>query len=377
MIEERQQAVRRLPEATKKRVLIVDDAVVVRKALSMAIAQDSGLEVAGTAVNGHVALAKFAALKPDIILLDFEMPDMDGLETVRALRKIDTRVPIIMFSSLTERGALVTLEALSLGATDYATKPSNVDMTATSAAITRELIPKIRALCHLPESLQVDGPATVAGTPSGSTLVPFRPRLLSPVQIVAIGVSTGGPDALARLLPSLPVNFPVPLVIAQHMPAIFTSLLAARLAAKSALPVRECVSGEQLTPGCAFIAPGDFHMVVGQDQNGVHFLKTHQGPKENFCRPSVDVLFESVASTFGGRSLAVVLTGMGQDGLKGCDRLHGLGARIYVQDEGSSVVWGMPGFVARKGLADKILPLDQIGAEIVHATSMQLAARTQ
>jgi two-component system chemotaxis response regulator CheB len=195
-------------------------------------------------------------------------------------------------------------------------------------------------------------------------------------QIVAIGASTGGPDALARVLSFLPADFPLPVIIAQHMPPIFTSLLAARLSTKSALPVRECVSGQALSPGCVVIAPGDFHMVVSQ-QNGLPVLKTHQGPKENFCRPSVDVLFQSVARLYGANALAVVLTGMGQDGLKGCETLHGLGARIYVQNEASSVVWGMPGFVARAGLADKVLALDQIGAEIVRATARQIAARTQ
>jgi two-component system, chemotaxis family, protein-glutamate methylesterase/glutaminase len=363
-----------LAEARKTRVLLVDDAVVVRKALSLAIAQDHDLEVAGTAVNGRIALVKFPALKPDIVLLDIEMPEMDGLATVRELRKIDTRVPIIMFSTLTERGASATLEALSLGATDYVTKPSNVDMAATLAAISRELIPKIRALCHLPEVCASQAP--VAQKQQAPPIFIPRLRLLSPVQVVAIGVSTGGPDALARLLPTLPMNFPVPIVIAQHMPPIFTSLLAARLSAKSALPVRECVSGEPLTPGCAVIAPGDFHMVVTQGE-GVVVLKTHQGPKENFCRPSVDVLFHSIARVYGARALAVVLTGMGQDGLKGCEALRSLGARIYVQDEASSVVWGMPGFVAKGGLADKVLPLDQMGAEIVRATMLQSAARNQ
>jgi two-component system chemotaxis response regulator CheB len=359
----------------KKRVLLVDDAVVVRKALSVAIDRDQDLEVAGTAVNGRVALAKFPTLRPDIVLLDIEMPEMGGLETVRELRKIDSKVPIIMFSSLTEQGAEITLEALSLGATDYVTKPSNVDMAATLEAIERELIPKIRALCRLPE--QHTGP--VITRPASAVVAPLtspRPRLFAPVQVVAIGVSTGGPDALARLLPGLPAHFPVPIVITQHMPPIFTSLLAARLTSKSALPVQECVSGEVLTPGKIIIAPGDFHMMVNRE-NGVSILRTHQGPKENFCRPSVDVLFRSIASVYGPRALAVVLTGMGQDGLKECAKLRELGARIYVQDEASSVVWGMPGFVARAGLADKILPLNQMAGEIVRATTLQVAARTQ
>jgi two-component system chemotaxis response regulator CheB len=352
------------------RVLIVDDAVVVRKTLSDAIGRDAALEVAGTASNGRFALAKFPALKPDIVLLDIEMPEMDGLETVRQLRKIDARVPIIMFSTLTERGASATLEALTLGATDYVTKPSNPDMTETLEAVSRELIPRIRALCHLPEAH-----AVVVPKPPTPPAAQWKQRLLTPVQVVAIGVSTGGPDALARLLPSLPADLPVPMLIAQHMPPIFTSLLAARLSAKSALPVRECKSGEPLQPGCAVLAPGDFHMVVSQED--VPRLRVHQGARENYCRPSVDVLFRSVAQVYGGRALAVILTGMGQDGLKGCEALRGLGARIYVQDEASSVVWGMPGFVVRSGLADKILPLDQIGAEIVRATTMQIAARTQ
>lgn len=366
-----------MPEMTKKRVLIVDDAVVVRKALSDAVSRDSLLEVVGTASNGRIALAKFAALKPDIILLDIEMPEMDGLETVRELRKIDARVPILMFSTLTERGASATLEALALGATDYLTKPSNIDMAATSETVTRELLPRIRALCHLPVSWTADpGTQGVPLAPPLAVRPKRKPPLIAPVQIVTIGVSTGGPDALARLLPSLPANLPVPVVIAQHMPPIFTSLLAARLSARCALPVREGKSGENLTAGCVFIAPGDFHMVTCSE-NGVVRLKTHQGPKENFCRPSVDVLFRSVADVYGARTLAVILTGMGQDGLKGCELLSGLGARILAQDEASSVVWGMPGFVARSGLADKILPLDQIAAEIVRATTMQSAARAQ
>jgi len=356
----------------KKRILLVDDAVVVRKVLSQAISHDPDLEVAATAANGRLALTKFPALKPDLVLLDIEMPEMDGLETVRELRKIDTRVPIIMFSTLTERGASVTLEALALGATDYVTKPSNLDGAATFDAVTRELIPKIRALCRLPGAQSFALSYTKPVPPVSAASSP--PRLVSPAKIVIIGVSTGGPDALAHVIPLLPADFPVPLLIAQHMPPIFTTMLAARLTAKSQLPVRECVSGEALSPGRAVIAPGDFHMVVEQEDGSVS-LKAHQGPRENFCRPSVDVLFRSVATLFRDRALAVVLTGMGQDGLKGCELLRKCGARIYVQDEASSVVWGMPGFVARAGLADKILPLDRIASEIVRAATLQVAAK--
>ncbi len=355
----------------KKRVLLVDDAVVVRKVLAQAIAQDPALEVVGTAVNGRIALAKFPVLQPDIVLLDIEMPEMDGLETVSELRKLDTRVPIIMFSTLTERGAAVTLEALALGATDYVAKPSNLDGAATLERIVGELIPKIRALCRLPISHTILPPPTLSLAASPTS----HPRLFSPAKIVVIGVSTGGPDALARLLPHLPATLSAPVLVAQHMPPIFTNMLAARLSAKSELQVRECVSGECISPGSAVIAPGDFHMVL-QQENGTVRLRTHQGPRENFCRPSVDVLFRSVAQIYGERALAVVLTGMGQDGLKGCEMLRQVGARVFVQDEATSVVWGMPGFVARAGLADKVLPLDQIAMEIVRATTMQVAART-
>ena len=350
----------------KARVLVVDDAVVVRKVLSDALARDPALEVVGSAANGRMALAKLPQLRPDIVLLDIEMPEMNGLETIPELRKLSPRIPIIMFSTLTERGAAATLDALALGASDYVTKPSNLDMEATSRAITGELIPKIKALCRIGSPFSVPAPCA---TPARAALRASKAPLLSaPAKIVAIGVSTGGPEALARVIPCLPANLPVPIVIAQHMPPIFTSMLASRLSEKSSIPVRECKPGELLGSGVAWIAPGDYHMVLKAEGRAIR-LQTHQGPRENFCRPSVDVLFRSVADLFGPRALAVILTGMGQDGFKGCEALAAKGARIVVQDEASSVVWGMPGFVARAGLADKILPLDSIGSEIVRSVS--------
>jgi len=188
--------------------------------------------------------------------------------------------------------------------------------------------------------------------------------------IVTLGVSMGGPDALARLLPAFPANFSLPVVIAQHMPAIFTMLLARHLATKCAMPVRECQPGDLLGPSSVWLAPGDYDIVVQQDENRVR-LATHQGPRENFCRSSVDVLFRSVADVYRANALGVILTGMGQDGLKECEALCAAGASVIVQDEGSSVVWGIPGFVARAGLAEKILPLDQIGNEIIRRVTAQ------
>ncbi|MBZ5641135.1 MAG: chemotaxis response regulator protein-glutamate methylesterase [Acidobacteriia bacterium] len=349
-------------------IMIVDDSVVVRKILSNVLSRDPDLHIAGWASNGRLAVAKLHSLRPDIILLDIEMPEMTGLQALPEIRKILPKTPIVMFSTLTEWGAAATLDALSLGATDYVAKPSNQDMAATSESINRELIPKIKALCKFSSAI----PAAPHGAAKPAIAIPrpaVRLRATSPrstrVEIVAIGVSTGGPDALAKLLPAIPARFPVPVLIAQHMPPIFTTLLASRLSTKCAVPVRECQPGTLLEPGCIWIAPGDFHMVV-QEEAGRVRLQTNQGPRENFCRPSVDVLFRSVAQVYGASALGIILTGMGQDGLKGCEALCAAGSSVIVQDEATSVVWGMPGFVARAGLAQKILPLDQIGNEIIH-----------
>jgi two-component system chemotaxis response regulator CheB len=354
-------------------IMIVDDSLVVRKVLMNVLSTDPDLAIAGWASNGRLAIAKLQTLRPDVILLDIEMPEMNGLETIPGIRKILPHTPIIMFSTLTERGAEATLDALALGASDYVAKPSNQNMAATSEAIHRDLVPKIKALCHFSPRVQ-NSPVGVTrpSAPQPRPQIRFHAPTLVPahLKIITIGVSTGGPDALARLLPAFPANFPLPIVIAQDMPAIFTTLLAKRLAAKCALPVQECTAGDLLVPSCVWIAPGDYHMVV-QNDNHLMRLGTHQGPRENFCRPSVDVLFRSVAAVYGASALGVILTGMGQDGLKGCEALSAAGASIIVQDEASSVVWGMPGFVARAGLAEKVLPLDQIGNEIIRRVAGQ------
>jgi two-component system chemotaxis response regulator CheB len=368
----------------KIRVLIVDDAVVVRKMVGDVLSADSALEVVGAAANGRIGLAKIPQVNPDLVTLDMEMPEMDGLQTLAVLRKTYPRLPVIMFSTLTARGAVATLDALSLGANDYVTKPANVGSVAVGMQRIREdLIPKIKALC--PGIAGIERPPA----PSLRTLrpenhTPPRPgssieqAIHSPgrrVDIVAIGVSTGGPNALAELLPQLPADFPVPVVIVQHMPPLFTKLLAERLAAKSAIRVNEGAAGALLQPGYAWVAPGDFHMVVARDAAAVR-LQMHQGPPENSCRPAVDVLFRSVAKLYGTGALAVVLTGMGQDGLRGCEEIRESGGQILAQDEASSVVWGMPGFVARAGLADKILPLEQMANEITRRVRESRSARS-
>jgi two-component system chemotaxis response regulator CheB len=349
----------------KIRILVVDDSVVVRRMVSDVLASDPQLEVAGIAANGKIALAKIPQVNPDIVILDVEMPELDGIGTLVEIRKSLPRLPVIMYSTLTQRGAEATLEALSRGATDYVTKPSNVGSAAQGLECIRtQLIPKIKAICG-----RTLGVATFF--PLAATVIPktLLPRLALPhreerIDIVAIGVSTGGPNALAILIPTLPRELPVPVVIVQHMPPVFTRLLAERLAAKSQIGVEEGRPGAVLEPGCAYIAPGDYHMVVASDHQQV-MLRTYQGPPENSCRPAVDVLFRSVAEVYKPHALAVVMTGMGQDGLRGCEHIREVGGQILAQDEATSVVWGMPGFVANAGLADKVLPLEQLGMEII------------
>jgi two-component system, chemotaxis family, protein-glutamate methylesterase/glutaminase len=356
----------------KIRVLIVDDSIVIRKLLTDALSAEPAIEVVGSAANGRIALDKLPQFSPDLVTLDVEMPEMDGLETLAVFRKTYPKLPVIMFSTLTQRGAGSTLEALALGASDYVTKPANVgSVSAGIQRIREELIPKIKALCGRVVGMERSAPALPARTATGNGLAtnlrtsPAGPRTVSQrVDIVAIGVSTGGPQALAALLPQLPTAFPVPIVVVQHMPAMFTKLLAERLATQSTIKVSEGVVGGILTAGKAWVAPGDYHMVLERKGTAI-CLRMHQGPPENSCRPAVDVLFRSVAEMYGPHVLGVVLTGMGQDGLRGCEAIKAAGGQIVVQDEASSVVWGMPGFVARAGLADTILPLNRLATEII------------
>jgi two-component system chemotaxis response regulator CheB len=346
------------------RILVVDDSVVIRKLLSDTLSKDPELEVIASAGHGRIALAKISQLHPDLITLDVEMPVMNGLETLAEIRKTHPKLPVIMFSTLTERGAAATLDALSLGASDYATKPSDTrNPAAAIEAVRAELIPKIKALCRGPS-------AKIQALPPPPAHV--RQRLCRPIEIVAMGASTGGPNALAEVLPRIPGDFPVPIVVVQHMPPIFTRLLAERLASHSAIPVEEGRAGAVLSREHAWIAPGNFHMTVARA--GTNWcLELDQNPPEHSCRPAVDVLFRSVASVCRTGVLGVVMTGMGSDGVKGAQHIREAGGQVIIQDETSAVVWGMPGLVYAAGQADGAYPLEQLAAEI---TRRVLQSRT-
>jgi two-component system, chemotaxis family, protein-glutamate methylesterase/glutaminase len=347
---------------SKIRVLVVDDAVVVRRMVADILAADDAIEVVGTAANGRIALSKIAQLKPDLVTLDLEMPDMDGLETLAAVRQSYPFLPVVLLSRRAQSGASITREALALGANDFITMPEKAGVGPTASECVRDqLIPKIKRYgVRQAGRSNLSAPSPVARPAGRSALFNLQP----PVEVVAIGASTGGPNALAVLFPAFPADFPVPIVIVQHMPAVFTGRLAERLSLLSPVETEEAENGAQVRPGRAWLAPGDYHLALARDAETVR-LRTHQGRPENSCRPSVDVLFCSVAEVYGPGVLAVILTGMGQDGLRGCERIRAAGGQVLAQDAATSVVWGMPGAVARAGLADVVLPLDRLGPEIV------------
>jgi two-component system chemotaxis response regulator CheB len=345
------------------RILVVDDSVVIRKLLSDTLSKEAAFEVVGTAGDGRIALAKMSQLHPDLVTLDIEMPVMNGLETLAEIRKSDHKIPVIMFSTLTERGAGATLEALSLGASDYATKPSNTGSPAVAIEQIRvELIPKIKALCAVQLGMNVSRSMAPPKMPIARAVRPPR-KPGRRIEIVAIGTSTGGPNALAQVIPCVPRDFPVPIVVVQHMPPVFTRFLAERLASSSEIQVEEGRAGGALEPGKAWIAPGNYHMTVLR--TGIEGrLKLNQDAPEHSCRPAVDVLFRSVAEAYGAGVLGVVMTGMGSDGVLGAQRIHAVGGEVIVQDEATSVVWGMPGLVQAAGEADGVFPLEELAGEI-------------
>jgi two-component system chemotaxis response regulator CheB len=364
--------------ASRTRVLIVDDSAVMRSLLRSIVLSDSSLEVAGTAADGQSALEFLRFERPDLILLDVEMPVMDGLATLRELRAHRHAMPVIMCSSLTRHGARVTIEALASGASDYVAKPAGQSgREAAIRALAQELLPKIRALTAHSEAcpaVAVEPRSVLPMPPPLSALhVPARP------QVVAIGVSTGGPAALDVLLPQLPAGFPLPVLIVQHMPEMFTRLLAERLGRRCALRVYEAAEGAPATAGSVYIARGNWHMeaMAAARPGAPATLHLTQNPPENHCRPAVDTLFRSTARVYGAGVLAVVLTGMGSDGLAGARVIREQGGSVLAQDQATSTVWGMPGAVTQAGLAYKVLPLAAIVPEILRVAGRASAPASE
>lgn len=375
----------------RTRILIVDDSVVMRSLLRSVVSADATLEVAGTAADGASALKVLDSSRPDLILLDVEMPIMDGLATLRELRRRGYKMPVIMCSSLTQRGATVTIEALASGASDYVAKPARqVDRETALRALGQDLSAKIHALTpaskgpawapsqySAPTQLPSVSPGLPTGLGKGTVFAPAGPSaqrtqpITSRPSILAIGVSTGGPAALDTILPLLPGDFPLPVLIVQHMPDLFTRMFAERLNGRCKLRVCEAAEGDKVAAGTISIARGNWHLEVraAARQSFSATLHLNQGPLENHCRPAVDVLFRSLAAIYGGGVLAVVLTGMGSDGTLGCRTIREHGGAVLAQDQASSTVWGMPGSVAQAGLAQKVLPLGEIIPEILRLVS--------
>ena len=365
------------------RVLVVDDTIVYRKAVSDIIAEIPGAELAGVAHNGKIALSKIQTLKPDILTLDIEMPEMNGIEVLAELQKSYPGVGAVMLSTLTSEGSEMTLRALELGAFDFILKPQSKNQIEGKKEIRAALEPILKAfarsrlassLIHrrgvVPPTIPALKKSAVGPQPSPAKVL--RPRSLTSQvrrgksEIVAIGVSTGGPNALNQMLPKLPGDLGVPVLIVQHMPPVFTKSLATSLDKKCALTVKEAVEGENILPNIVYIAPGGKQMKLVAGTDGLHRrIKITDDPPENSCKPSVDYLFRSVADYYVGRATAVIMTGMGSDGTQGLAILKDKAAYTIGQDEASCIVYGMPKAPAELGYLDVVVPLGKIADEIV------------
>ncbi len=356
------------------RVMVVDDSVVIRGLLSRWLSEEDGIEVVASHRNGALAVNDVLKSDPDLVVLDIEMPEMDGMEALPKLLKLKPKLAVIMASTLTERNAKISLEALALGAKDYIPKPSGNHGITTSVEFRRDLVSKVHALGgqalrrtristesrpQPADGASIPRPALAAmAAPTGFSLRPFqrvKPRVL------AIGCSTGGPSALREFMtPGLVSTMrQMPVLLTQHMPATFTALLAAQLGEQTGLKSAEGIDGETLVPGHIYVAPGGRHMVLKSDGKDVR-IALEDGPMVNFCKPSVNPLFKTVAEIYRNAVLGVILTGMGEDGADGSEAIVESGGNIIAQDEETSVVWGMPGAVAKRGICAAVLPLNEL-----------------
>ena len=349
------------------RVLVTDDTVLYRKVLSDILGEIPGVDVVGTASNGKIALDKIDQLKPDMMTLDVEMPVMDGLSTLRELKRVNGDLAVVMVSSLTREGADVTMKALELGAFGFITKAEGSSLKENRKFLMSQLQPLIQSVSMRKNRRQARARQRsrqpVRKAKSG--VVPMHVAASPPgrVEVVAIGISTGGPNALAEVIPRLPKTLRVPVVIVQHMPPVFTKALADSLNQKSPLTVVEAADGEDLRAGKVYIAPGGKQMKVVRKAAGA-VLELTDDPPENHCKPAADYLFRSIAKTYRNRALGVIMTGMGADGVKGLREMRQLGSQVIAQDEESCIVYGMPMEAMKAGIVDVVLPLGQIASEI-------------
>jgi two-component system chemotaxis response regulator CheB len=344
--------------------MICDDSPVIRAAIARILESDPGIRVVARAGNGQAALDVLKLHDIDVVVLDIEMPIMDGLSALPKLLALQPGLRVIMASTLTTRGADIAMQALRLGAADYVPKPSAA-IVAGDTRFGPELIEKVKGLARLrrhAHAVQPVAPSSVAAPPQAPSTLRAPPR--QPPLLLAIGSSTGGPNALFAVVQGLSPRVPVPIVLTQHMPATFTPILAEHIDRLGVLPCEEARDGMRLRPGHITLAPGDKHLLVKREGT-VFFAKLSDAPPENFCRPSVDPMLRSAAACSDGRVLVVMLTGMGHDGLEGTRLIVNQGGAALAQDEATSVVWGMPGAVARAGLAHAVLPLTQIGPKIL------------
>lgn len=355
----------RMP-SSKTRVLIVDDALIFRQLMVKVIDADPTMEVAATAADADSALEQLRKHRVDVVSIDVDIPELDAAVFLRRVRRIQPNVPVLILSAFRRPGAC-EIQSQTRGTNECVTKaPHSGSALSATEWLQEHVLPRLKRLAT-PATPPIARPAAVAApvlVPPRALGMPRGAARARRVDIIVIGASTGGPTALEAVMSKLGGPLLVPIVIVQHMPAEFTRLLAQRLTTASQLTVVEGVTGTPVTPGGAWLARGGEHLIVERNGRTV-VLRTTQQPPENSCRPAVDPLFRSVSQVYGANVLAVVLTGMGHDGLAGAQMIHDAGGQIVVQDEATSTIWGMPGAIARAGLADKVLPLDQLADEIL------------
>jgi two-component system chemotaxis response regulator CheB len=343
--------------------MVCDDSLVIRGAIARMLDADPGIHVVARVANGQAALDELKRTTADVLVLDIEMPVMDGITALPLLLRADPGLRIIMASTLTTRGADIALRALRLGAADYLPKPSSIGAVSDDA-FRRDLVEKVKGLARMRR--RATQPARASAT---TVALKLRPAAAVPPKLLAVGSSTGGPQALFTLVQGLGGTLKVPVVLTQHMPPTFTPILAQHITKLGGLPCAEAVDGEPLVAGRLYLAPGDRHLLV-ETKGGALRARLSSDPPENFCRPSVDPMLRSAAAACEGRVLIAMLTGMGQDGLSGTRRVVEAGGTAVAQDEATSVVWGMPGAVAQAGLCHAVLPLPRVAPKLLELLRM-------